>query len=207
MSAEWWRIPREWEGETAFIIAGGTSVADQDTDQLKGRKVIAINRSWERIPFANFLFFGDDRWWREFGSEVLARFPGRIVTCAPGVKHERFLKLKKLKPDIGLSADPSEVMVRRTSLTGALNLAWHLGAEPIVLLGADGKRGANGRLHHHAEYDGAMANEVSTIWTEQRTDLTGAAEVLKAAGVRVVNASPGSALADLWPIVDLKDYL
>ena len=89
-------------------------------------------------------------------------------------------------------------------MTGAMNVLLHLGADPIVLLGADGQPGANGRVHHHAEYSGSMA---MVQWTKQREDLEGAAAVLKGAGVRVVNASPGSALADLWPVVDLKDYL
>jgi len=204
LSAEWWRVPREWEGETAFIIAGGTSVAGQNTDQLKGRKVLAINSSWSRVPFADYLFFADGRWWNEYKADVLAGFTGRIATCDRNVKHERFLKLKKLKPDVGLSLDPEEVMVRHTSLTGAMNVLLHLGADPIVLLGADGQPGANGRVHHHAEYSGSMA---MVQWTKQREDLEGAAAVLKGAGVRVVNASPGSALADLWPVVDLKDYL
>lgn len=196
----------EWKGETVFIVAGGPSVASQNTDLLKGRKVIVINSSWERLPWAPVLFFGDDRWWREYSKEVLAGFPGRIITCAPEVRHPRFLKLKRAVHENQLCPMPDTVMVRRTSMTGAMNVAMHLGAAIIVLLGLDGKPGADGRLHHHEEYSMSLGGLEET-WQEQRRDLSCARASLAARGITVVNASPVSALADLWPIVPFEAYL
>ncbi|MBR0687343.1 hypothetical protein JQ594_15535 [Bradyrhizobium manausense] len=192
--------------DRVFIVAGGPSVAGQDTDQLKGERVIAINLSWSRVPFAQVLFFGDDRWWQEYQADVLAGFAGRIVTCAHLVAHPRLEKLRRrMMP--GLSADKGEVMVRRTSLTGALNLAVHMGFREIVLCGADGQPGADGRVHHHAEYGPRLATSQSNQWAEQRRDLAAAAIDLQRWGVSVINASPGSALADLWPVMALDDVL
>jgi len=185
-----------WTGETVFVVAGGTSVASQNTDLLKGRKVIVVNSSWKRLPWANILFFADDRWWREYSKEVLAGFPGQIMTCAPEVRHPRFTKLKRASLETQLHPERDTVMVRRTSMTGALNVAMHLGAANIVLLGLDGKAGANGRLHHHEEYTLSLGGLVDT-WQEQRRDLVCARASLKARNINVVNASPNSALLDI----------
>lgn len=189
-----------------FIIAGGPSVAGQDTERLKDHPVIAINSSWMRVPFADTLFFSDGRWWREYADEVLVGFTGRIVTCTLDVFHPRFERLKR-RTVPGLSYDAGEVMVRRTSLTGALNLAMHRGFREIVLLGADGKPGADGRIHHHDEYSPRLATSLSNLWDEQRLDLEAAAVDLRKKGVDVLNASPCSALADLWPVTTLDNIL
>jgi hypothetical protein len=186
-----------------FIVAGGPSVAGQDTERLKGQRVIAINSSWQRVPFAEILFFADDRWWNEYHKAVLEGFVGRITTLAEAVHHPRLEKFHRRKIP-GLSTDPRTLMVRRTSLTGAINLALHMGFREMVLLGADGGPAANGRLHHHAEYKWGISAQ---FWAEQREDLKAAAHDLKRLGVSVVNASPGSALADLWPIAMLDDVL
>jgi len=196
----------EWTGETVFIVAGGPSVASQNTDLLKGRKVIVINSSWQRLPWADILFFADDRWWREYSKQVLAGFPGRILTCAPESRHPRFMKLKRASLETRLHPVRDTVMVRRTSMTGALNVAMHLGAANIVLLGLDGKTGANGRLHHHAEYSLSMGH-IEDTWQEQRQDLVCARVSLKAKNIYVVNSSPASALLDIWPFVPFEAFL
>ncbi|WP_375782910.1 hypothetical protein ACE10Z_23640 [Bradyrhizobium sp. Pha-3] len=174
---------------------------------MKGQRVIAINSSWHRVPFAEILFFADDRWWREYSAQVLAGFAGRIVTCAEAVHHVRLEKLYRRTMVPGLSINPGVVMVRRTSLTGAMNMAVHLGCREIVLLGADGKPGEDGRLHHHAEYGPRLRTCYSGLWAEQRKDLETAAADLARWGISVVNASPGSALSDLWPVTTLDDVL
>lgn len=196
----------DWKGETVFIVAGGTSVASQNTDLLKGRKVIVVNSSWSRLPWADILFFADDRWWREYSSEVLAGFPGRIMTCAPEVRHPRFIKLRRASLETQLHPERDTVMVRRTSMTGALNVAMHLGVARIVLLGLDGKAGVNGRLHHHEEYSMSMGGLEDT-WQEQRRDLVCARNSLKVRDIHVVNASPVSALHDIWPFVPFEAFL
>lgn len=200
-------IAPEWPGAVSFIVAGGPSFASQDHELLRWRRVIAINSSWKSVPFADFLFFGDDRWWRQYSAEVLAGFRGRIATCAAAVHHPRLMKLRRIKPAVRLSNDRGEVMMRRTSLTGAINLAVHLGSRAIVLLGVDGKAAEDGRTHHHEPYPPALTNGRANQWAEQREDIECAAASLKAIGIPVFNASPGSALADLWPVMSLPQAI
>lgn len=198
-------ISPDWKGETVFIVAGGTSVASQNTDLLRGRKVIVVNRSWERCPWADILFFADDRWWREFRTDVLAGFSGKIITSAPDVHHPRFIKMKRSVGEAQLSRQRDTVMVRKSSVTGALNVAMHLGVALIVLLGVDGCPADNGRLHHHEEYSSALTN--ADDFQEQRRDFVNASRTLRDRGITVANASPISELHDIWSHVPFEAYL
>jgi hypothetical protein len=199
---DYWRVPREWPGETCFIVAGGTSVEQHDLTRLKGRRVIAINTSWESVPFADFLIFGDARWYRE-NDRRLRAFNGRIVTMAFNISGKRILRMRKASPP-GFSTDPTELAMRRTTLHAAINFAVHLGPSPIVLLGADGQLGPDGRTHHHRKHPWPQR---PNCWAEQRADLETLRKPLKKRGIDVVNASPGSAWADIWPVVELENYL
>lgn len=191
-----WSVPKEWEGETCFVIGGGPSVLTQNVSRLEGRKVIAVNSSYLIAPFAQYVFAGDSRWLYEH-RPALEKFKGRVVTCGSAVIWPGLLTLtKKLPP--GLSDDPRCLTFRYTSLHGAINLGRLLGAAPIVLLGADG-RAVGGKTHHHAPHKWPQRPD---CWKKQREDL----RTIRLPKGMIVNASPGSAW-DMWPIVDLGDYL
>ena len=219
----WWTVSPEWKGERAYLIAGGPSVAAQNLELLRDHRVIAINSSWVRAPFADIVFFGDGRWWEaestcakrlhrglsppapQYGDSLLASgYAGRIVTCDSSARRfpDRLLRLRKLPPP-GLSKDPTAVTMKRTSLTAAINLVVHLGVASIVILGLDGKAAADGSTHHYHRY---VWDQNTGCWAEQRKDLVTLVKPLRDRGIEVVNASPGSAI-DLWPIVQLGDYL
>lgn len=197
-----WTATAEWPGETAFIVAGGPSVAEQNLDLLRDRKVIVINSSYERVPWADFLYFGDSRWWNEHKAN-LAEFKGRIVSTAPSATGDkRVLMMRKNRPP-GLSDNRQELTCRRTSLAAAINLAAHLGAKRIVLLGADGRLGNGGQSHHHVPHKWGLRDD---CFDQQREDLQSLVKPLAKRGIEVLNASPGSALP-FWPIVSLEDVL
>ena len=204
----WWKVTREWEGETAFVVGGGPSVLTQNLELLRGRRVVAINSSFERVPFADILLFGDLRWW--IGNRGrLGEFGGRIVTCrlspcelkAPG--GQAVLSLERQRPP-GLATLPTRVVFHRTSSSSAINLAAHLGCADIVTLGLDGQFGKDGRRNH---YDKPYARRhLPNTWRDQCAELATLIAPLKSLGIRVRNASPGSALP-FWPIVKLEDCL
>lgn len=204
------------------MIGGGPSVASQNIEALRGHRVIAVNSSWVLAPFADIVFFGDGRWWRaesecsrrlhrglpepaaQYGELLLASgYVGRIVTCAESV-HDRapILKLHKMRLP-GLSTDPRSVVMRRTSMTAAINLAVHLGVKSIVLLGLDGKPAIDGRTHHHEHHPW---DQRTNCWMEQLEDLASIVRPLLNLGIEVINANPDSAVK-LWPIVPLQDCL
>lgn len=197
-----WSVPREWEGETAFIIGGGPSVATQDLDLIRDRRVIVINRSFETYPDADVLTFYDPNFYRHF-REKIRQFRGRIVTCNAALKGDRILHLKRKQPP-GLADDPRCATIKRTSFTLAINIAVHFGAIRIVLLGADGRVGANGKNHHHGSYPWWTVQ--SDRFEKHRAELSSLVEPLRSKGISVINASPGSAW-NMWPVMSLKEAI
>lgn len=196
-----WTVPEIWTGQTAFIVAGGPSVADQPTERLRGRAVVVVNSSYERVPFAPFLFFGDNRWW-VLHKPRLAMWSGTIVTCAGGASG-RVERLYRYDAAQGLSTNPNGVVMGRTSLQGAMNLATLLGARRLVLLGADMGAAPTGATHHHEPHPWPQR---PGCWDEQMKLLEPMVPRLVDQGVEVLNASPVSRLP-WWRKIDLESEL
>ncbi|MER9355549.1 methyltransferase domain-containing protein [Mesorhizobium sp. M0514] len=188
-----WAVPREWTGETVFILAGGASVLSQDLSLLSGRRVIAINSAWKTYPQADVLFFADTRWWTKFHPD----FGGLVVTtCAWSDK--RIKNLKKIAPGKGIATRPDTLALETTSVTGAINLAVHFGASRIVLLGVDGQI-VKGQRHHHTD---------AYPWPFKGDSFGKHAAEFRAVAasipVPVINCSPVSNL-DIWPKMTLEE--
>lgn len=205
MTTPIWSVPREWPGETAFIIGGGPSVLGQDLEALRGRRVIAINSSVYAVPWADILFFGDWRWWNEPDNRAAAdSFAGRVVTTSRLVSHSKVLVCRKTNPP-GLALEQNSLMQKWTSLTAATNLAAHLVGPggTIVWLGADGKI-ADGRTHHHKPH---RWPHKPGCYDKQHADLVTIIPSLRMLKIAAYNASPGTAWTDLLPVIDLRELL
>jgi hypothetical protein len=201
-----WSVQREWPGETAFVIGGGPSVLSQDLETLRGRRVIAINSSVYAVPWADVLFFGDWRWWYEPENRAAATsFAGRVVTTSRMVQDRKVLVCRKTNPP-GLALARNSLMQKWTSLTAATNLAAHLIGDggTIVWLGADGRIAQDGRTHHHKPHPWPHR---PGCYDKQKADLVTIVPSLKALGIAGYNASPGTAWADLLPVIDLQEAL
>lgn len=204
-----WMVPEEWKGETCFIIAGGPSVAKQNLAALAGRRVIAVNSSYECAPFADILFFADNRWWEEhYQREGIKNFAGRLVTCSnAATEYEPFklLRLRRDAPPPGFAVAKNAVASQWTSTQGAMNLAAHLGVSRIVLLGLDLTRDPRGASHHHTPH--IWPNKPgNTTWDHQMKYLAMIVEPLRERGIEVLNTSPVSR-APWWPKVSLEQAL
>ena len=202
-----WTVPCEWPGECVFIIGGGPSVLSQDLNALRGRRVIVINSSVYAAPWADFLFFGDWRWWNEEENKAAVdSFDGRVVTTTRLVRGDpKVLVCRKTNPP-GLAKARDSLVQKWTSLTAATNLAAHLVGPggTIVWLGIDGKPAPDGRAWHHKPHRWPAK---PARYDRHRADLATMAEPLRTIGITLLNASPGSAYADLWPVVSLQDML
>lgn len=208
MADKLWNIPRIWPGEDVFIIASGPSVKQQDLRLLKGRHVIVINSSWEIYPSADFLFFADWRWWVHNQHKLLAGFHQPIATISRTVRavstDHRLRFLDKVKPPPFLVTNTTQkVSVRHTSLTGAINIAVHLGAARVVLLGADMQKDKNGKAHHHTEHPWPVPKDG---WKLMMEDLQAMSSPLSELGIEVINTSMQSRI-DWWKKVPLEDCI
>lgn len=205
----YWRVPRLWEGDTAYIVGGGPSVTPDMIESLRGRKVVAVNMSYLSAPFASYLFFADLQWWERESKErpkELFGFKGTIVSTNEHINSDRLKVVRRIVPvsdATGIAEATDTVSMERTSLQGAMNLCYHLGAKRLVLLGADNRDAPNGRIHHHDEYPWVRYTE---SWDIKGRQFGYAAAALKRLGVRVTNCSMVSTL-NFWPKMHLADVL
>jgi hypothetical protein len=201
-----WTVPREWPGETVFIVGGGPSVLGQDLEALRGRRVIVINSSVYAAPWADFLYFGDWRWWNEpENAAAVASFGGRVVTTSRMATDQKIKICRKANPP-GLAFARNSLMQKWTSLTAATNLAVHLigPGGTIVWLGADGRKADDGRSHHHKPHRWTSRPD---CYAKHHGDLATIVPQLRILEIAAYNASPGTAWADLLPVINLDDVL
>lgn len=190
-----WSVPRAWPGARVFILGGGASLTGFDAGVLRGRgRTIAIKEAGLTMaPWADVLFWSD-AWWIDgnrahdgnrdrlglhTGSWKIGRSP---IQGAGG--HD--VKILGHDGKAALSESPRG-LAGACSGGSAINLAFLFGARGIVLLGYD-MQGGN--------WDGrprkaALSNRYATHFIPAIERM---APRLRALGVTVINATPGSRL-------------
>ena len=199
-----WKIPREWDGETCYLIGGGPSLKDLDPDRLRGRRVIVINRGFRAFPFADVLYFCDANWWRVDGPEVKAKFTGKYIITASRAD-DPLLKHVKRTGTSGLELQAHGIKHGTNSGYQAINVAFHFGVKRIILLGYDMKT-KDGATHFHGGYGTSEPTVAHVLAARMLPFFSALVEPLRAHGVEVLNANPDSAL-DCWPKVSIDEAL
>jgi len=189
-----------WRDHRCFIIGGGPSLKGFDFGRLRGEKVIAINKAFFDVPWADIMFSID----RAFLDLIISGKFGENYRQAfesfGGVK--LWLDIFKSSYPPGIYFVPSAGKIGWTrslreglfhgqnSGYGALNLALVLGANPIYLLGYDCSRGPGGETHYHDGYPcGLKPEDLNTF----RSDFEAGMPLLPR-DRRIVNLNPDSAL-------------
>jgi hypothetical protein len=196
-----------WAGHPAFIVGGGPSLVDFDFERLRGHRSIAVNIAfWKFEP--TMIFSMDTRclnWILKGHYEP--KFPGLLAKFKKSTAYKVWLMTytASLPDDIftvnvfndyttGLGVFPRRstdgIGHGNNSGYGALNMAVCLGANPIYLLGFDCSRTAE-KSHWH---EGHPVPQNPKHLDGFIPRFNRAAEIIKAAGVRVVNLNPASAL-------------
>ncbi len=180
-------------------------MTQQQVDYCRGKaRVIVINTTWEKAPWADLLYACDFTWWQEYGG--LPHFEGLKYTqddCAlvfPTITYVRSVN----KP--GLSFNRAIIHQGANSGYQAINLAVHFGVKRIILLGYDMQNGEDGECHHHGPHPGDMPNPKPAEYKRWKKNFGTMEPDLKRAGVEVVNCTPNSALR-CFPTANLEDVL
>lgn len=181
-------VQRLWPGATVVCLGGGSSLTQADVDACRGRvRVIAINNAYQLAPWADVLYACDHQWWK--WNQGVPEFPGLkfSITAKPGA-WPRVHILGNAGID-GLSLDPRMVCTGHDSGYQAINLAVHLGAVRVLLLGYDMQRGPNGELHWHPPH--RQGGVPFRLFLGSYPTI---ARPLREAGVEVLNCSRRTAL-------------
>lgn len=220
-------LPRLCPGGTVVCLASGPSLVAEDVDYVCGKAtVIAINDAIRLAPWADVLYSSDQIWWGNH-YKAMRSFPGvkvrvnpsqhRLMTKAPTgccPRCQRRLPVSQQScwcegiitmrnaGERGLSLDPSAIVTGHNSGTSAINVAVHLGAKRILLLGYDMGPDDRGRRHF---FDTHAVN-ISSPFMKFRKLTATMVEPLKAAGIEVINCSRRTAL-DCFPCQPLREVL
>jgi len=197
---------------TIYICGGGSSLKGFRFDLLKGLNVIAINKALIYVPFAKYLFFNDYNFYKMLIPskdrvpkddnkliDTFNEFKGTSYTLAKRVTDKRIIVLKNTGVD-GLELDKNGLRNGNNSGYGAINLAYHLGATKIYLLGYDMKNIDN-TSHFHSGY-----GETNTQYTYNKfmKPFDELAKILKELNIEVINCSIDSAL-NCFPKIDINE--
>ncbi len=190
-----------WTDRPAIIVGAGTSLKGFDYEQLRGLGyVIAVNGAMHHLPWADAWITLDHLFishCRAFLSQpgpplyipiVSERVIGKLASM-PHIKRATYLKRKSGGGQ--LSYKPDTLECGGTSGYAALNLAYLKRAMFIVLFGFDYRK-VEGETH---------ADPAFYYWQQHKSDwktwasmFDGAKQQLDLDAIKVINASPESAI-------------
>lgn len=199
-----------------FILGGGPSLNNVDFSLIQHRRIIGVNNSYgdptynrrrklikyNPRPWVDVCWFGDSRWY-SWHIKSLREFPGLIAHCAPRLKDVRGLHSYNRGKPAGIETRPNYISWNRNSGASAINLAYHLGASRIVLIGFD-MRMVGDKANWHDDHP-----KCSSKRNPYFRFLRSFPKIAKDAsdlGLEIINCTPDSAI-DQFPIMTLEAYL
>lgn len=189
---DWWP---GWGGETIVIVASGPSAGNEKLEKLEGRcKIIAINQSWQLVPFADILYGCDWDWWHRY--KGVPNFKGMKVSIDKAAC-KKYPDIKRMyvekKNDQLELIKPGHTGWAGNSGFHAFNLAVQQLPEKIILVGFDMtiKHG----IHWHGSHQKGMNNPREGNIKRWIRAMDATAEIVAAMNIRVINTSMVSMLS------------
>ena len=193
-----------WPEGECFILGGGPSLRDVKVEQLKNRRVIAVNNAYKLGDWIDVMFFGDCRWLDEHRNALL-NFAGlKVTTCERHTSKPGIKVVRRRNTPFGIFTDPGILAWNLSSGASAINLAVHFGVKRIVLLGFDMRKNGD-QWNWHNDY-APRRRSGEGPYPRFLGPFPHIARDLKQQDVECLDASPGSAL-DVFPQVKLEDLL
>lgn len=183
-------------GGTVLILGSGPSLTEADVAfaRTQADATIAVNDAYKFAPDADVLYAADKKWWgwhkgctapHKVGTVKYPAFAGRLRYSLTQTPWYPTVQVLQRGPKLGLALERSRVGLGYNGVYQAINVAVHLGASRIVLLGVDMKGG---------HFFGHHPDRSAPPFTMCLSAFTTLVEPLRAAGVAIVNCTPGTAL-------------
>lgn len=192
-----------WQNETVYIIGGGPSLIGFNWNSLIGKRTIAINKAILSYPMADVLYWTDSRVYGWYKQEI-DKFKGLKYTTRHHVTYTNDIKVLRKSNKFGLEESKDALCHGNNSGYAAINLAYHLGAKRIVLLGYD-MHNDGVKSHYHEGYPvPATGNNIYKDQFIPGFQILG--DLLKQKKIEVYNASIKSSLT-VWPKITFDKAL
>lgn len=199
-------VPKLWPESTVVCIASGPSLTPDDVAYVRGRaRVIVVNDNYRLAPWADVLYAADAGWWRVHrDAGAFAGLKYSIGSRGSGLP-KSVVALRNTGTG-GLELHPTGLKTGRNSGYQAINLAVHLGARRIVLIGYDMQPDARGKAHWFGAHLAPLNQPSKQIFQSWRKAFPTLVAPLSTLGITVVNCSRVSALT-CFPCQSLRETL
>lgn len=196
-------VPRLFPGSTIVCVASGPSLTRDDVDWCRGKApVVAVNDTYRWAPWADVLYAADPEWWE--AHDGAAGFAGLKFSLHGKAGRWPGVQVLEKTGELGLELTPTGLRRGMNSGYQAINVAVHLGASRIVLLGYDMQM-ASGVTHFFGEHPAGRMRRKSD-YAAFCACFDSLVAPLADLGIAVVNASRESALAS-FPRGSLREAL
>lgn len=204
-----------WHGQAAIIAATGPSLTADVAEacraaQARGtHRVVAVNDAYKLLPFADVLYACDAAWWDvhkgcpEFAGEKWSTHGSENHNDKSDAAAKWKLSIVAGTSGRAFSTNPSQVVYGMNSGFQAINLALLFGANPLVLVGFNLGVPIGRPRHFFGRHPRPLQNSVA--YSSFIPCFEAAAKALPA-GVRIINATPDSALR-CFPMRELGEAL
>ena len=140
-------VEKIFEGDV-YIIGGGNSTEKDLIPMLSDKNVIGVNTAFMDFDVVDVVYFGDGSFYDKYHMQLAGCKLPKFTTA--DLVDPDIHNLRKLK-GYGATGQKDSLVWNGNSGAAAINLAWHLGAERIILIGFDMKR-VDGKTHYHNHY-------------------------------------------------------
>lgn len=180
-----------WQGETVVCLASGPSLTLEDCAYVQGKaRAITANDTCYRAPWADIVLAADHGWWQQHRHRIPTG--PEWWTCSYAAVRE-FDDLELFRTNLAT----------RNTGAKAVELAIHLGAGRVVLLGFDCSL-KNG-VHWHGPHE-RTSNPDDRAVEEWVGQFELVAQLAQEKGVRVINCSRETAL-ECFERLPLEDVI
>lgn len=186
----------KWDDQEVTILASGESLSVNQceavnrwrADYPEMRKVIAINTTFKRAPWADVIYACDKLWWDLYYNEVNATCTGELWTQdAQAAKEHGIHWVRSIRAN-KLAKEPGLISQGENSGLQALGLAYQSAARTVYLLGFDMKGG-----HWHGDHPDTL-NKQNRYDVFLKNFAEFSADVDKTPDFDVFNCTPQSAM-------------
>ncbi len=196
-------VPRIWGGATVVLLASGPSLTPEDVASCRGRAtVLAVKDAIRLAPWADGLYGCDASFWHRH--QGFPTFAGLKYSIDPNAARWPGVTILRNTGERGLELDPTGLRTGRNSSYQALNLAVHLGASRILLLGLD--MGHSPCSPKYFFGDRPSDQQQASPWASMLELWPTLVAPLAALGVEVINCSRVSAVT-AFPRLALHEAL
>lgn len=203
MGADAARVPRLFPDATIVVLATGPSLTAEDVGWCRGKApVVAVNDAYRLAPWADVLYAADAKWWRQH--QGVPTFRGLRYSLHPDSRKILEVAVLEHTGDTGIEREPTGLRRGQNSGYQAVNVAVHLGARRILLLGFDVSRWPDQSSHFFGDHPRAL--QVDSPYESFRRHFATMVKPLQALGVSVVNCSRRTALT-CFPCQPLREAL